>query len=176
MGTFLILPQGGPRYGHRDVTGKHNDMNTAIIKPQWSPLTIALMVIGFIIFWPVGLAVLGYILWGEKFGGSAEKAQAYWNKGCGYMRNNTKNFGGFSRDNTSSGNAAFDDYRAEQLRRLDEERARLDAEIDAFQDYMANLRKAKDREEFDRFMSEHRGNRQGFGDNTPTNNNWGNNG
>lgn len=41
---------------------------------------------------------------------------------------------------------------------------------------MANLRKAKDREEFDRFMSEHRGNRQGFGDNTPTNNNWGNNG
>ena len=55
-------------------------MTTAIIKPQWSPLTIALMVMGFIIFWPLGLAVLGYILWGEKFGGSPEKAQAYWNK------------------------------------------------------------------------------------------------
>ena len=35
-------------------------MTTAIIKPQWSPLTIALMVMGFIIFWPLGLAVLGY--------------------------------------------------------------------------------------------------------------------
>ena len=29
---------------------------------------------------------------------------------------------------------------------------RLDAEIDAFHEYMANLNKAKDREEFDRFM------------------------
>ena len=48
-------------------------MTTAIIKPQWSPLTIALMVMGFIIFWPLGLAVLGYILWGEKFGGSPER-------------------------------------------------------------------------------------------------------
>lgn len=176
IGTFLILPGGGPRYAHRNVTGKHNDMNTAIIKPQWSPLTIALMVIGFITFPPLGFIVLAYIIWGEKFGGSAEKAQAYWNKGCGYMRNNKKNFGGFSRDQSSSGNAAFDEYRSDQLKRLDEERARLDAEIDAFHEYMANLRKAKDREEFDRFMSEHRGNRQGFGDNTPTNNNWGNNG
>ena len=155
-------------------------MNTAIIKPQWSPLTIALMVLGFILFWPIGLAVLGYIIWGEKFGGSAEKAQAYWNKGCGYMRSNKQQFGGSDRNFSTSGNAAFDDYRSEQLKRLDEERARLDAEVDAFHEYMATLRKAKDREEFDRFMSEHRGNRQGFGDDTNGNvqnqNNWGNNG
>jgi len=158
-------------------------MNTAIIKPQWSPLTIALMVLGFILFWPIGLAVLGYILWGEKFGGSAEKAQAYWNKGCGYMRNNKKTFGGFDRNFSTSGNAAFDDYRSEQLKRLDEERARLDAEVDAFHAYMANLRKAKDREEFDRFMGDRGGNRQGFGGDTNGNvqnqnnqNNWGNNG
>lgn len=160
----------------RIVTGRRNDMNTAIIKPQWSPLTIALMVIGFIIFWPLGLAVLGYILWGEKFGGSADKAQAYWNKGCSFMRSNKSHFAGHSRNHASSGNAAFDDYRAEQLRRLEEERARLDAEIDAFHDYMDNLRKAKDREEFDRFMSERRGTRQGFGDSDQNNNNWGNNG
>lgn len=151
-------------------------MNTAIIKPQWSPLTIGLMVLGFIIFWPLGLAMLGYILWGEKFGGSAEKAQAYWNKGCSYMRSNHKH-GRHGFHHTSSGNAAFDDYRAEQLRRLEEERNRLDAEIDAFHEYMANLRKAKDREEFDRFMSEHRGNRQGYGDRDQNNgdNNWGGN-
>lgn len=159
-------------------------MNTAIIKPQWSPLTIALMVLGFILFWPIGLAVLGYILWGEKFGGSAEKAQAYWNKGCSYVRNNHKHHG-FGRHHhhgfASSGNAAFDDYREEQLRRLEEERARLDAEIDAFHEYMANLRKAKDREEFDRFMSERRGSRQGYGDDSQNQNNdqnpgWGQNG
>jgi hypothetical protein len=68
----------------------------------------------------------------------------------------------------SSGNAAFDDYREEQLRRLEEERRRLDEEVEAFHEYMDNLRKAKDREEFDRFMSDRRGNRQGFGDNQNT--------
>lgn len=153
-------------------------MNTALIKPQWSPLTITLMVLGFILFWPIGLAVLGYILWGEKFGGSADQAQRYWNKGMGFVRNNTKNTGfGRTGFTTSSGNAAFDDYRAEQLKRLEEERARLDAEIDAFHDYMANLNKAKDREEFDRFMNERRGTRQGFGDGNSQNqfqDGWGN--
>jgi len=146
-------------------------MNTAIIKPQWSPLTIALMVLGFIIFWPLGLAMLAYIIWGEKFGGSAEKAQAYWNKGCSYVRNNHKPHGHRGHHFASSGNAAFDDYRAEQLKRLDEERARLDAEVEAFHEYMANLNKAKDREEFDRFMNEYRGSRQGYGEDKP--NNWG---
>jgi hypothetical protein len=137
-------------------------MTTAIIKPQWSPLTIGLMVLGFIVFWPIGLAVLGYILWGEKFGGSADKAQAYWHKGKSWCTSSSRQAGfGATR---SSGNAAFDEYREEQLRRLEEERRRLDEEIDAFHAHMDNLRKAKDREEFDRFMGDRRGNRQGFGD------------
>ena len=138
-------------------------MHTAIIKPQWGPLTIALMVLGFIVWWPLGLAILAYILWGEMFGGSAEKAQNFvhrsktWAENCGprnYQRHAWRH---------SSGNAAFDDYRAEQLKRLEEERKRLDEEISAFHDYMANLRKAKDRDEFDRFMRERNGNRRNYG-------------
>ncbi len=30
---------------------------------KWTPLSIAVMVIGFIIWWPLGLAALAYILW-----------------------------------------------------------------------------------------------------------------
>jgi hypothetical protein len=153
-------------------------MTTAIIKPQWSPITIGLMVLGFIVFWPLGLAVLGYILWGEKFGGSPEKAQAYWNKGKSWCSSNSRH--GYGRHRgfaaRTSGNAAFDEYRDEQLRRLEEERARLDAEIDAFHEYMENLRKAKDREEFDRFMSDRRGSRQGYTDNGNSNGQNGDNG
>ena len=123
-------------------------MNTALIKPEWSFLTIVLMILGFILWWPLGLAMLAYILWGERFGGSAEKAEEWvkskkkWAKKCRSHRH------GYS-----SGNAAFDDYRAEQLERLEKERQRLDDEIKEFQDYMHNLHKARDREEFDRFMS-----------------------
>lgn len=143
-------------------------MNTALIKPQWGPATIALMVLGFIVWWPLGLAMLAYILWGELFGGSAEKAERFVNRSRHFAEGCTKNgawkrsgfSGGFG---SSSGNAAFDDYRAEQLRRLEEERKRLDEEVDAFHAYMRNLRMARDREEFDRFMRERNGGRNDVG-------------
>jgi hypothetical protein len=129
-------------------------MHTAIIKPQWGPLTIALMVLGFVLWWPLGLAVLAYILWGEMFGGSAEKAQGFVNRSRSWAENCGPRANGFRHHGfrNSSGNAAFDDYRTEQLRRLEEERRRLDEEVNAFHEYMRNLRMAKDREEFDRFM------------------------
>lgn len=140
-------------------------MNTAIIKPQWGFVTIALMVLGFIIWWPLGLAMLAYIIWGENFGGSAEKAQNFVNRQRNWAREhcgpNGRHRHGFSH---SSGNAAFDDYRAEQLKRLDEERRRLDEEIAEFHEYMRNLRMARDREEFDRFMHDRRGNRSNYGE------------
>jgi hypothetical protein len=100
------------------------------------------------------------------FGGSSEKAQSFVNRSKTWARENCgpggRHWHGGSRH--SSGNAAFDEYRAEQLRRLEEERRRLDEEIQAFHEYMATLRKAKDREEFDRFMREHRGNRPTYGE------------
>ncbi|MCB9992569.1 MAG: DUF2852 domain-containing protein [Hyphomicrobiaceae bacterium] len=131
-------------------------MSTAIIKPQWSFVTITLMVLGFIMFWPLGLAMLAYIVWGEMFGGSAEKAEAFVNRQRENFRNHAQNR---NRQNRySSGNAAFDAYRQEQLKRLDEERRKLDQDVREFRDYMDNLAKARDREEFDRFMRDRRRN------------------
>lgn len=146
-------------------------MHSAIIKPQWGPLTIALMVLGFIVWWPLGLAMLAYILWGEMFGGSAEKAQGFVNRTRSWAESNCgpgkfHRHGGFR---SQSGNAAFDEYRAEQLRRLDEERRRLDEEVNAFHEYMRNLRMARDREEFDRFMRERNGNRPNYGESRDNN-------
>ena len=89
-------------------------MNTAIIKPQWGPLTIALMVLGFVVWWPLGLAMLAYILWGEMFGGSSEKAEAWASKSKAWCRDQKFNHNNHRHNNwrQSSGNAAFDDYRA----------------------------------------------------------------
>lgn len=129
-------------------------MNTALIKPEWSALTIALMVLGFIIFWPLGFAVLAYILWGEYFGGSKEQAET-WLKDKKHAFKSKRNcHGGARHYRGATGNAAFDDYREEQLKRLEEERRRLEEERGAFEEYLANLHKARDREEFDRFMRE----------------------
>ena len=56
--------------------------------------------------------------------------------------------------NESTGNSAFDEYREETLRRLEEERSE-------FEGFMERLRKAKDKSEFDQFMDERRRNGHG---------------
>jgi hypothetical protein len=63
--------------------------------------------------------------------------------------------GGRGADVASSGdrqrsNAAFEEYRAAALQRLDQD-------ADEFEAYLARLRLAKDRAEFERFMAERRG-------------------
>ena len=56
--------------------------------------------------------------------------------------------GGFSYA-APSGNRAFDEYRAETLRRLEDEQKE-------FVDYLDRLRQARDKQEFDQFMSDRR--------------------
>ncbi len=131
-------------------TGEIANMNSAIIKPAWSPITIALMVLGFIIFWPLGMAVLAYILWGEYMGGSREKAESWIASQKGSFK--SRRCGPRHYRASATGNAAFDEYRDEQLKRLNEERRKLEEDREAFEEHLANLHKARDREEFDRFM------------------------
>lgn len=146
-------------------------MNTALIKPAWSPLTIALMVLGFIVFWPLGVAMLAYILWGEYAGGTQQKADDWISRQKAHFKSGRcrTHQGHRSARYSATGNAAFDDYRDEQLKRLEEERRKLDEEREAFEDYLQTLRQARDREEFDRFMRERRNRTEGTqGGETPT--------
>ena len=94
---------------------------------------IAAMVLGFIFFWPIGLALLAYMIWNRKFSMSGRSS----------MRK-AMSFGPMKR---TSGNSAFDAYRTETLRRLEEEQ-------DAFEAFLKRLRDAKDKAEFDQFMDD----------------------
>lgn len=49
----------------------------------------------------------------------------------------------------SSGNRAFDEYRIDTLKRLEEEQQQ-------FKDFLDRLRHARDKEEFDQFMAQQR--------------------
>jgi hypothetical protein len=134
------------------------EMNhTLTIRPAWTPLTHILMVIGFMVLWPLGLAMLAYILWGDRipeFRRAPGEARHAFSRGWGCGRR-------FDRGAASSGNVAFDEYRARELRRLDEERRRLDEERRGFEQFMQNLRRARDQEEFDRYMAERRERQRG---------------
>jgi hypothetical protein len=96
---------------------------------------IAMMVIGFILFWPIGLGILFYMIWSGKMHG--------WNRNG--MRSCSSQF----RRHRSSGNSAFDSYRDDMLKKLEEEQK-------AFGEFMERLRRAKDQTEFDQFMNERR--------------------
>lgn len=122
--------------------------HSAMIRPAWTPATIALMVLGFMVFWPLGLAMLAYIIWGDRldtFKSEVNRATDSFARSCRRGGNRTMH--------SRSGNVAFDDWRDAELARLDEERQKLDEMRREFDQHMRDLRMARDREEFDRFMA-----------------------
>jgi hypothetical protein len=110
-----------------DLAAKLDDIG----KPAW----IGLMVLAFIVFWPLGLAVLAYLIWSGRM--------ACWRNGAGRWHGMERRWRQGRR--YESGNSAFDEYRAETLKRLEEEERE-------FRDFLDRLRQAKDKAEFDEFM------------------------
>jgi Protein of unknown function (DUF2852) len=115
-----------------------------IPKPAW----IAMAILGFIAFWPIGLGILAYLYWSGKMGRNCNGSWSSWKD----RRDARSRFGDFTdtsrfQSSRSSGNVAFDQYRQDTLRRLDEEHSE-------FQEFMERLRMAKDKDEFDRFMAD----------------------
>jgi Protein of unknown function (DUF2852) len=121
------------------------------VKSGWSFFEVAAMVTGFIVFWPLGLVAL-FLKWknGEMWPGAATSQFP----GGPWKMPDMSKWQGRSYGYSSSGNAAFDEYKRTQLARLEEERRKLDEEQKAFREHLWNLRKAKDQAEFDRFMAE----------------------
>jgi hypothetical protein len=123
---------------------------TAMIRPAWTPATIALMVLGFVVFWPLGLAMLAYILWGDRLDGFKRDVNRKTDGIFASCRGRSARHHSFGR----TGNVAFDEWREKELERLAEERRRVDETLKEFDSYARELRRAKDQEEFDRFMAE----------------------
>ncbi len=134
-------------------------------------MPIVLTVLGFLWWWPLGLLILAFLIARKSRGFRGLPAYAWdgapldparagdrWERKAARMQHKMERirskmervrsrFDGFGSN--SSGNRAFDDYRAETLKRLEDEQRE-------FKDFLARLRFAKDRAEFDQFMGERR--------------------
>ena len=119
------------------------------------PAWIVLLILGFIVWWPVGLAILAFTFWNRNMGCHGgdrwQRKMQRMEEKMGRMRDRMQGFGGgFAPWGApSSGNHAFDEYRTETLRRLEEEQRE-------FRDFLDRLRFAKDKAEFDQFMADRR--------------------
>jgi hypothetical protein len=138
---------------------------------------IVLTVLVFIAWWPIGLIVLAIFFWSKHMywhrryamgwggwghcNGDWSPDQSRWpshwqakmerlQEKMDRVRSKMERRGGGGWwGPPTSGNRAFDDYRAETLRRLEEEQRE-------FKEFLERLRFAKDRSEFDQFMTERR--------------------
>ena len=104
---------------------------------RWTPLSLLAIVAGFIIWWPIGLVVLAYVLW-------AGPVDAIVDEGTRWLR------GVFGRNAAPDETAHldFDTYKAETLRRLEADEAERAL-------YLDRLRNAPDRAEFDRLLAQY---------------------
>ena len=125
-------------------------------KPAW----IALIVLGFMAWWPLGLAVLAFTIGSGRMGCGYQGGQDRWQhkmermqRKMDWMRTrmsgNPWTGGNPWSGAPSSGNRAFDEYRSETLKRLEDEQRE-------FREFLERLRFAKDKTEFDQFMAERR--------------------
>ncbi|MEW6450914.1 MAG: DUF2852 domain-containing protein [Pseudomonadota bacterium] len=123
-------------------------------KPAW----IALTVLGFVAWWPLGLAILAFAIGSGRMGcgyhGQDHRQDRWQHKmermqtKMDWMRDRmARTPWGFTPP--SSGNRAFDEYRVETLKRLEDEQKE-------FREFLDRLRFAKDKTEFDQFMAERR--------------------
>jgi hypothetical protein len=132
---------------------------------RWTPFELIAMVLGFIVFWPIGLAILGYKFWQSKSGAADLQTVA-----TGAWRHARAAMGGMGASaprawtsspwtrgfTPSTGNRAFDDWKSAELARLEAERRKLEDAHREFAEWLDTVRKAKDREEFERFMADRR--------------------
>ena len=129
-----------------------------MLHSAWHPGWIIVTILGFIMWWPIGLALLFFTLGSRKMGcwnhqdrwaNKMERMQYKMERMRNHMETWQAYRNGFGFGPRSSGNRAFDEYRTDTLRRLEEEQTE-------FKNFLDRLRHAKDKEEFDAFMRQHR--------------------
>jgi len=106
---------------------------------------VAGIVLCFFFFWPAAFAFLGWKLLGYP---GASDAKAFLESRLRHLIEKFRPCPPFA----SSGNAAFEQHRRREIERLEAERRRLDEDARAFADFVDELKRAKDQDEFAAFM------------------------
>jgi hypothetical protein len=114
-------------------------------RANWSGLNIAAMVVGFVVFWPIGLLILYWIIRGR----SVKELPNSIREQCSRMgRSRHRNNSG------SSDNVVFDEFQQTQYDRIREIKDEIKERSRRFTEFRANAKRRADEEEFNRFMDE----------------------
>ncbi len=131
------MNDSGNQYSHRGCCGFGG-------KSNWSGINIAAMVIGFVLFWPIGLFFLYWIMSGRNVldlrSEMAEKWQQF--------------KGGESRSKGGTDNEVFNEYQQTQYDRIREIKEEIKSRARRFAEFRSTAKRRADEEEFRRFMDD----------------------
>lgn len=116
---------------------------------NWSGINIAAMVAGFMLFWPIGLFMLFWILIGRDAKAIPATIRQLWSKVTGFWEGHD---GPQAHDSTE--NVVFNEFQQTQYERIREIKDELKERARRFRDFRANSRRRADEEEFNQFMSD----------------------
>lgn len=111
---------------------------------HWSGLNIAAMVMGFIIFPPLGLVVLFWTLSGRPIQDLPTTVRNKWND----MKSEAKAATGSKTDNV-----VFNEYQQTQYDRITEIKEEINDRDERFDGFRSDVQRRKDQKEFDKFMA-----------------------
>jgi hypothetical protein len=116
-------------------------------KGNWSGINIAAMVIGFVLFWPVGLVILYWNIKGRNLQDLPSAIQEKWNA----------MFSGVKNHKDSEGeNVMFDEYQQTQYDRVSELKEEIKNRARSFKIFRSDAQRKADDVEFKDFMSSDR--------------------
>lgn len=120
-------------------------------------IEIGAIVVAFIYWWPLAAA---YVAWKVAGYPALGELRSFADRGLpwGSGRTRSRFAAAFetSKGGSTTGNRAFDDYRRAEIDRLNAQRRALQEESRAFAEFVEELKRAKDREQFDAFMQKRR--------------------
>ena len=111
---------------------------------HWSAANITAMVVGFIIFAPLGFVVLVWSILGYPIQDLPNWVREKWNR---YV------VGSVARPIKDYENVVFKDYQQTQYDRIREIKEEIRKRAEAFGNFRANAQRRKDQQEFDDFMA-----------------------
>ena len=118
-------------------------------KGNWGGFNIAAMVLGFIVFWPLGLFIMFWIMSGRSVKELPQGIRDLWARLTGHWNEDS----GFNRG-AGSDNTVFNDYQDAQHDRIREIKEEIKERTRRFGEFRADAKRRADEDEFNRFMND----------------------
>lgn len=116
---------------------------------NWSGINIAAMVIGFVLFWPIGLFLLYWILTGRNVRTIPRAFRSQFSRLTGFC--DPDHYAGYS---DYESNVVFNEYQQTQFDRINEIKDEIRERSRRFNEYRTNAKRRADEEEFNNFMAD----------------------